>query len=67
MKCNIGKTDRIIRAVVGVVIIAAGFAAHSWLGLIGLIPLATAATGYCHLYTLLKFDTKEKAAAPDKA
>ncbi len=50
MKVNEGKTDRILRAIVGLVIIAAGIYYHSWWGLVGLIPLGTALSGLCLLY-----------------
>lgn len=50
MQCNVGKTDRIIRAVVGLVLIILGVIFNSWWGAIGLIPLATAAVGWCPAY-----------------
>ena len=50
MKCNIGKTDRIIRIVAGVVILLAGLLSHSWLGLIGFVPLATGLIRCCPAY-----------------
>ncbi|MBP7496070.1 MAG: DUF2892 domain-containing protein [Bacteroidales bacterium] len=57
MKCNIGKTDKIIRWIIGIVIIALGLYFRSWWGLIGLIPILTAIFGFCGLYTLLKINT----------
>jgi len=50
MTRNIGSTDRIIRIVAGLAIIAAGVYFGSWWGAIGLIPLATAAVGWCPAY-----------------
>jgi len=50
MKCNVGKTDRIIRLILGVGIIAAGVYFQSWWGAIGLIPIFTAAIGWCPIY-----------------
>lgn len=50
MKCNVGTTDRILRAVIGLVIITAGFYFASWWGAIGAILLVTAALGWCPLY-----------------
>ena len=50
MKCNVGKSDRVIRIVLGVVIGAAGLYFNSWLGLIGIIPIFTAAINWCPLY-----------------
>jgi hypothetical protein len=60
MTCNIGKTDRIIRVIVGVVIAALGFYYKSWWGLLALIPLLTAALGFCGLYVPLKISTIKK-------
>ena len=57
MTKNIGNIDRIIRIVIGLVIIGLGFGFHSWLGLIGLIPLFTGIVGYCTLYTILGINT----------
>jgi hypothetical protein len=57
MKCNIGKTDRIIRALIGLVVIAVGVYLKSWWGAIGLVPLFTAAIGWCGLYTLFGIST----------
>ena len=50
MKCNVGKSDRVIRAVVGVGVLAAGAYHHSWWGLVGLVPLATAIFRFCPAY-----------------
>lgn len=61
MKCNMGKTDRIIRAIVGVIIVAAGLYFQSWWGLVGLIPLATAAVRWCPAYVPFKFSTDKTA------
>ena len=59
---NMGQTDRAIRAVVGVILVAAYFmAAWSWgwlLLVIGLVLLATAALGTCPPYALLGISTK---------
>ena len=50
MKTNVGKTDRVVRIIVGVVILALGFWFKSWLGLIGIIPILTAMLGWCPAY-----------------
>lgn len=60
MKCNVGKTDKILRAVAGVAIIGWGVLTHNWLGAIGIIPLATAAMGFCPLYVPLGMNTGGK-------
>jgi len=49
-KCNVGTIDRIVRVVLGLVIIAMGFYFNSWWGAVGLIPLLTAAIGWCPVY-----------------
>lgn len=57
-KINIGNTDRIIRAVLGAgIILAGGFYFKNWLGLLGLIPVFTAFTGFCALYLPLGIST----------
>ena len=50
MKCNMGKTDRIIRAIVGLGIIGAGVYFQNWWGAIGLVPFGTALIGICPVY-----------------
>ena len=50
MKKNIGKTDKVIRIILGLVIGAVGVYFQSWWGLLGLIPLLTAFVGTCGLY-----------------
>jgi len=63
MTKNVGTIDRSIRVIAGLVIIALGVIFQSWWGAIGLIPLATAAIGWCPPYALLGMSTcrvKEK-------
>jgi Protein of unknown function (DUF2892) len=55
---NIGETDRILRVVVGLLLI--GLAITGIIGLwgyIGVVPLVTALFGFCPAYTLLGFNT----------
>lgn len=61
MQCNMGRTDRVIRAIVGLVLIALGVIFNSWWGAIGLIPLATAATGWCPAYWPFGLSTRGRA------
>lgn len=61
MKCNMGKTDRIMRAIAGVVIIAAGAYLQSWWGAIGLVPLVTAAIGWCPAYVPFGISSTKKS------
>ncbi len=57
MKCNVGKTDKIIRIIAGLAIIAAGIYFQSWFGLIGIVPIVTALMGRCLLYYPLDIST----------
>jgi len=57
MKCNIGTTDRIVRVIIGLIVIAGGYYLSSWWGVIGLLPIFTSATGWCGLYTLFGIST----------
>lgn len=55
---NEGTADRAIRAVVGITLVALVFVGPKtpW-GWLGLVPLATALTGWCPAYTLLGINT----------
>lgn len=58
MKINVGTIDRILRAVVGLVLIA--LAATGTVGVwgwIGVVPLLTAAFSFCPLYAMLGMST----------
>jgi hypothetical protein len=57
MKKNMGNTDRIIRAIAGVLILAAGIILHSWWGALGAVLLATSMISFCPLYTLIGANT----------
>ncbi len=57
MRCNVGTTDRVLRIVLGLVIIVAGLYFQSWWGLIGLIPLLTGVLRLCPLYSVLGLST----------
>ena len=58
MKTNVGGIDRILRAVIGLALIALAWAGTIgvW-GWIGVVPLLTAAVGFCPLYTMLGFSS----------
>ena len=60
LACNVGKTDKIIRVIIGIVILAAGYYFKSWFGLIGIIPILTAIFGRCGFYYPFKIDTTKK-------
>ena len=50
MSKNVGGIDRIIRVVAGVALLGWGYVEQNWLGAIGLVPLLTAAIGFCPAY-----------------
>jgi hypothetical protein len=58
MKTNVGGIDRILRIVLGLALIALTLSGTigAW-GWIGVVPLATAAFGFCPLYTMLGFSS----------
>jgi hypothetical protein len=57
MKKNVGKVDKIIRIIVGIVILLIGIVAGSWWGIIGILPIITAIIGWCPPYQLLGIST----------
>ncbi|MDD3342720.1 MAG: DUF2892 domain-containing protein [Sulfurospirillaceae bacterium] len=59
MTCNVGKTDKAIRAIAGIAIIIAGIVYGSWFGAIGAVLLFTAAIGWCPAYVPFKLDTSK--------
>ncbi len=58
MPTNVGSVDRILRIVVGLILIALVFVGPKtpW-GWIGVVPLLTALVGFCPAYTLLGLNT----------
>jgi len=57
MKHNVGSYDAGARFVAGLAIMFVGVEQESWWGLVGLVPIVTAACAYCPLYSLLHLDT----------
>lgn len=65
MKKNVGSLDKVLRWVIGLVIIALGILFQSWWGLIGILLLLTGSIGWCPLYlpfglSTCKVDPNEK-------
>lgn len=61
MVCNVGGTDRVLRAVLGLVLLSLVLVLEGparWWGLVGLVPLATALVSYCPLYSLIGLNTR---------
>jgi hypothetical protein len=54
MGCNVGKTDRILRVIIGLALILAAYTGNlgSW-AYIGAVPLFTGLVGWCGLYTIM--------------
>lgn len=60
MNQNVGSLDRVVRVVIALVLFSLFFVLEGnlrWLGLIGIIPLATAVIGWCPMYLPLGLST----------
>ena len=60
MKHNVGMADRIFRLVAGVVLLSLTQVLEGdirWVGLIGIVPILTAAFGFCPMYCPFKINT----------
>ncbi len=61
MNCNIGKSDKIMRIVVGSILIGAGFFLSGTMSIvlwvIGAVALITGIIGSCPMYSLIKINT----------
>jgi predicted transporter len=60
MKGNIGNADRLIRIIIGLLIIGVGVYFKSWWGLLGVIPIVFAVIGWCPLYVPFGISTRRK-------
>jgi len=60
MHANIGKIDRILRALLGSVTILTGLFYNSWLILVGGIILFTSIFSWCPIYIPFGWNTKRK-------
>lgn len=57
---NVGNLDRIIRIIIGLGILSLLFVLDGnakFFGLIGIVPIATSALGFCPLYKLIGIST----------
>lgn len=58
MQTNVGKIDRILRIIAGLVLISLVFVGPKTMwGLVGVIPLVTAFVGFCPAYRILGIRT----------
>ncbi len=63
MMANVGGVDRVLRAVVGLVIIAAGLYYKSWWGAIGILLLLTVFFRWCPAYLPFGISTSKAKSA----
>jgi hypothetical protein len=50
--------DRLVRVLLGLVLLALVFVGpKTWVGLVGIVPLATGLVGFCPLYRLVGIQT----------
>ncbi len=62
LKNNVGKIDRIIRIVVGIILVGNVFyALQNPIGWLGVILIVTGIAGICPLYSMLGINTKSAA------
>jgi len=65
MKINESQTDRIIRILLGIILLVlgwGGFIGGTWgiiFKILGFIPLITGIVGFCPIYALFKFRTNK--------
>jgi len=59
---NVGQTDKMIRIILGIVLLSMFFFVEGnakYFGILGIIPLYTGLTGKCALYKLFGINTKK--------
>jgi len=61
MKCNVGKTDKVIRFILGIIIAAVGYYYKSWWGLAGVVLIFTALVSWCPIYFSLGLRTRKES------
>ncbi len=71
MKKNIGTVDKIVRGILGLVLIYLGVSLYATnqvlsivLFIIGLLLIITSMTGFCFLYTVFGVSTKKNVIEP---
>jgi hypothetical protein len=67
MKTNVGTPDRIARVLLGIALLSMLVLVQGpwkWAGLAGIVPLLTAAFGYCPLYSLFGLSTCPASPRP---
>lgn len=64
MQTNVGNVDKVIRVVLGLGLLSLVFILEGklrWVGLAGVVLLATVALGWCPIYGMLGMSSKKKA------
>jgi len=67
MRANVGGVDKVLRIIVGLVILGSFFVLHGnarWFALVGVVPLATALMRFCPLYAILGISSRGRASDP---
>jgi len=65
MAANEGTLDRVVRIVIGLVLLSlVVIGPKTWLGLVGLVPLATGLVGFCPLYRVTGLSTSHRDQGP---
>jgi hypothetical protein len=65
MYTNVGGIDKVVRIIAGCGLISLFFLLRGdarWLGLLGIVPLATGLARYCPLYSLFGWTTRPRKA-----
>lgn len=58
MKSNVGSIDRVLRIIIGLVLLGlAASGSVGWWGWLGIVPLATGAIGWCPPYAIFGWNT----------
>ena len=57
MTKNVGTVDRVLRVILGVVLLGLAVVGGHWWGWIGVVPLVTAFAGFCPAYKLIGLST----------
>ena len=67
LKCNVGKTERVIRLLAGLVLIGVGIVWRPWPAVPGILLVGTALLAWCPISTLLGVSTcrDEEEIPPD--
>jgi len=57
MQQNLSKTDRMVRLILGVMVLGVGGYSRSWWGLLGVLLLVNSVMGVCGFYRLCGIST----------